>query len=100
MGRGSDDLGASLMANALRKIWASPARPDTIVFYNAGVRLLTRTSPAADATVGLASAGVDLVACGTCVSHFGLQDQLEAGRVSDMQEIVSLLLSADRTVSL
>jgi intracellular sulfur oxidation DsrE/DsrF family protein len=100
MGRGSDDLGAALMANALRKVWASSEKPAAIVFYNSGVKLLADTSPAIDAVEGLGAAGVDLVACGTCVTHFGISDRLTAGRVSDMQEIVGLLLGADRTVSL
>jgi sulfur relay (sulfurtransferase) complex TusBCD TusD component (DsrE family) len=52
-----------------------------------------------DALAGLAQAGVDLVACGTCVTHFGLGDVLRAGRVSDMQEIVQTMLAADKVVT-
>ncbi len=99
LGRGSDELGATLMANFLRKLWAAPSKPQVIIFYNAGVRLLARGAAALDAVDGLAGAGVDLVACGTCVAHFGIGDRLHAGRVSDMQEIVGLLGGAARVVT-
>jgi intracellular sulfur oxidation DsrE/DsrF family protein len=71
-----------------------------MLFYNSAVKLLTANSPVLDALTGLASAGVDLVACGTCVSFFGVADPLPAGRVSDMQEIVQIILAADKVVTM
>lgn len=100
MGRGSDELGRTLMANCLRKMWASPRKPDAVVFYNGGVKVLAAGSPALDAVTGLASAGVDLVACGTCVTYFELGPSLVAGRVSDMQEIVALMQGAESIITL
>ena len=98
-GRGSDQLGTTLMANFLRKLWAAPEKPAAILFYNSGVKLLATDAPALDALDGLVKAGVDLVACGTCVSFFGLRDTLRAGRVSDMQEIVQMMMAADKVVT-
>ncbi len=98
LGRGPEELGRALMGSMLRKLWAEEAKPDTIVFYNSAVKLLAPGSPVLDALTGLSEAGVDLVACGTCVAYFQLKD-LQAGRVSNMQEIVSLLVSADRVVT-
>jgi selenium metabolism protein YedF len=99
LGRGSDELGSTLMANFLRKLWAASEKPAAILFYNSGVRLLAEDARALDALAGLAHAGVDLVACGTCVSFFGLVDALRAGRVGDMQEIVQIMLAADKVVT-
>ena len=99
LGRGSDELGARLMVNFLRRIWASPERPAAVLFYNSGVKLLAHGAPALDAIDGLAVAGVDLVACGTCVTYYGIGDRLHAGRVSDMQEIVATVMSAAKVVS-
>ncbi len=99
MGRGDEELGAQLMGNYLRKLWISPVKPDAIVFYNSGVKLLRTGSRVLDALDGLSSAGVDLIACGTCVGHFQLESCLGIGRISDMQEIVSWQMSADRVVT-
>jgi selenium metabolism protein YedF len=100
MGKGDDQLGRQLIASCLRKLWAAERRPDAIIFYNAGVKLLADGSPVLDAAAGLSEAGVDLVACGTCIGYLGLKERLRAGRVSDMQEIVRLLMEADKTITL
>jgi intracellular sulfur oxidation DsrE/DsrF family protein len=88
------------MGSFLRTLLAAPEKPEALVFYNSGVLLLAAGSPALDALEGLARAGVDLVACGTCVGFFELAGKLAAGRESNMQEIVSLLLSAERTLTI
>jgi selenium metabolism protein YedF len=100
MGRGDDELGQRLMGAMLRKVWSSPAKPQSILFYNSSVKLLARGSSVLDALEGLAAAGVDLVACGTCVGHFQLKDQLATGRVSDMQEIVSQMMAAEKVITI
>ncbi|RPI29726.1 MAG: sulfurtransferase-like selenium metabolism protein YedF [Acidobacteria bacterium] len=100
MGRGDVELGQKLIGSFLRKLWARGDGPDAIVFYNSGVKLLARGSTVLDALEGLANAGVDLLACGTCVSFFSLKDSLAVGRVSDMGEIAELLMTADQTVTL
>jgi selenium metabolism protein YedF len=100
MGSGPDDLGRTLMASFLRTLCGASELPHAIVFYNAGVRLLAEGSPVLDALKKLESRGVDLPACGTCVSYFGLGDSLRAGRVSTMQELASLLTGASRVTTI
>ena len=94
-GRGDEQLGAALMGNFLRKLWSLESKPDKIVFYNSGVKLLAEGSPVLDALNGLAEAGVDLIACGTCVTHFDLKARLVAGRISDMQEIATAIMECE-----
>jgi selenium metabolism protein YedF len=100
MGSGDPELGERLIGAMLRKVWASAAKPQSILFYNSAVKLLARGSSVLDALEGLASAGVDLVACGTCVGHYQLKDRLALGRVSDMQEIVSQMLTAEKVITI
>jgi len=100
MGRGDAELGTQLIGSLLRKLWAQESKPDAVIFYNSGVKLMARSSRVLDALEGLADAGVDLVACGTCVAFFSLQDSLAVGRISDMREIAGLLITADRTVTI
>jgi len=99
MGSGSEELGTVLMAAFLRKVAASHVAPERIIFYNAGVKLLAEGSPARDAIEHLASSGVDLVACGTCVEFFGLRDAMKAGRIGSMEGIVADLMRADKVVT-
>ena len=95
MGAGSEELGKILIGSFLRKLQTSDTKPDKIVFYNAGVKLLAKDSEVLDALQELHKEGIDLVACGTCVNFFELQDTVVVGRVSTMPEIISILMSAE-----
>ncbi len=99
LGRGDDNLGGQLMGNFLRKIWALDNKPTRMIFYNSGVRLMAEGSPVLDALSGLHDAGVDLIACGTCVAYYDLANKIVVGRVSDMTEIASTLMTSDTVVS-
>jgi len=98
LGRGDDDLGRRLMTRFLGQLATLPKKPHVVAFYNAGVRLLVVGSAVVDVLQALEREGADLLACGTCVDHFGIRDQLAVGRVSDMREIVSAMLAADKVV--
>jgi selenium metabolism protein YedF len=100
MGSGDDDLGAKLMGSFLRKIWGQDRKPGKIIFYNSGVLLLAEGSEVLDALTGLAESGVDLIACGTCCTHFDIGHKLAIGRVSDMGEIAGLITGNERAVTI
>lgn len=100
MGRGDDALGGQIMAKFLGQLLAADRRPDAIVFYNSAVKLLTADSGVVDALDGLFKAGVDLVACGTCVAYFQLNEKIAVGRVSNMQEIVSLVTGSQSVITI
>jgi selenium metabolism protein YedF len=99
MGRGDDALGAKLLGNFLRTLAASDTHPETVVFYNAAVKLLAPGSAALDALQLLDDAGVELLACVTCLEHFGLTDRIAIGHVSNMREIVQRMAAAAKVVT-
>jgi selenium metabolism protein YedF len=98
-GRGDDNLGTSLMGNFLRKLWASTNKPDIIIFYNSGVKLMCEGSTVLDALSGLYEQGVELVACGTCIDFYGLDKNIKVGRRTDMVEIVSIMTEVDKVIT-
>lgn len=95
MGRGDDELGRTVLGNFLKTLVANPLRPDKIVCMNAGVKLLAAGAPTVATLQDLEGIGVEILACKTCVDHFGLQDQLRAGEISTMPTITDLLLRSD-----
>jgi selenium metabolism protein YedF len=99
LGRGDDELGAKLMGSFLRTLLTADAKPDRVVFYNSGVKLLAEGSPVLDVLNDLNRAGVQLVACGTCVGFFKLDDKVAKERVSNMSEIVCILMQADSVLT-
>lgn len=98
LGRGDDELGSQLMVNFLRTLAFRDDVPETVVCYNAGVKLALRDSPALPMLEALAQKGSDIVLCGTCVNYFQIADRLAVGRVGDMQGIVDALARADKVI--
>ena len=98
MGSGDDELGALLLRSFLKTQAELDRRPDAIIFYNDGVKLCCDGSYLLDDPRGLEEAGVEIIACGTCLNFFELVDQLRVGRVADMLEIAGLLADAGSVV--
>jgi intracellular sulfur oxidation DsrE/DsrF family protein len=99
LGRGSDELGKNMTGAFLRKLWASAKKPDTIIFYNSSVHLLTDKSSVLDALTGLSKAGVEIVACQTCIGLYEIEKKIVIGRIVDMTEIVSILMKSDTVIT-
>ncbi len=68
--------------------------PQKIVFYNNGVKLVTKSSPVIDHLRDLEKMGVELLLCATCVSFYNLEDQIGAGILSNMYVIAEAMASA------
>lgn len=100
MGNGPDELGKTIMGSFLRKLCLEENKPETIVFYTAGVKLLADGSPVLDAIDALSKAGVDMIACGTCVNYYKLADKIQPEMISDMPTIISLLMISDSVVTI
>ena len=98
MGRGDDDLGALLLRSFIKTQLQLERPPDTMIFYNAGVRLCCEGSPLIDDLLELEDRGVEIIACGTCLNFFELAPKLAVGRGSDMLEIATRLAEAGHIV--
>jgi len=98
VGHGDDQLGRLLAIAFVKALKSVAPRPRTIVLMNAGVKLAAEGSELVEALRELEAGGVELLACGTCLDFFHLKEALRAGRVSNMFEIASRLVAADRVV--
>jgi selenium metabolism protein YedF len=98
MGRGDDVLGDVLIRAFIHTLLQLKPLPATIICYNAGAKLAVKDSTVLDDLQQLAQAGVDILVCGTCVNYFGIGDQIAAGRISNMYEILETMAGAARLV--
>ncbi|MBN2259931.1 MAG: sulfurtransferase-like selenium metabolism protein YedF [Clostridiales bacterium] len=99
-GHGDNKLGNQLMGAFLKKVWGKDEKPDAIIFYNSAVKLLARGSDYLDALTGLEEAGVELLACGTCINSYELKEHMEVGLISGMQEIVEIMMEAESVITI
>ena len=100
MGRGDPELGHILIRSFFHTLGEVKPRPDRIVLFNTGVRLACQGSDVLEDLCALEAAGIEILACGTCLGYFELKDKLAAGRVSNMYDIAEAILGAGKVVNL
>jgi len=76
LGRGEEQLGSLLMATFLRVLGESKEKPESIIFWNTGVKLVCEGSRVLDHLKKLEEQGVMILACTTCLEYFELEDKL------------------------
>ena len=99
MGRGEAELGAILIRTFFHTLTESQPLPQTIIFYNSGVKLVVEDSPILDNLRALEAKGIELLACGTCLGYYNLKERIAVGSISNMYAIAETLLSADRVLT-
>jgi selenium metabolism protein YedF len=101
IGRGENyELGSLLMQKFLHELGWHRFKPKTIVLMNNGVKLVTDDSPEVGELKQLENQGVDILACGTCLSRLELTTKVAVGKVSNMTDIANILLGAEKVISL
>ena len=98
VGRGDDLLGAVLMKSFLHTLKEIEPRPWRLIFINAGVKLAAEGSDLLSVLKELEDLGVEILSCGTCLDFFTLKEKLIAGRVTNMYDIVTSLVSATNVI--
>jgi len=100
MGRGDDELGGILVRSFLHTLNEVEPLPATMIFINTGVKLTVQASPVVEDLQALEGRGVNILACGTCLGHFGLKEKIAVGEISNMYTIAETLLAAGKVVAL
>jgi len=100
LGAGDDELGEALIFKFLNELAGAQVMPERMLFLNSGVKLVADDSPALPQLRKLEAAGVEILACGTCVDWFDLGKRLAVGKQTNMTAIVAHLVASLRVVSL
>lgn len=96
---GSDkELGKILMKSFIFALTKQDAFPETIIFYNEGVKITTHVSDTVNDLLFLESEGVEIVNCGTCLDFFKLKDDLKVGSITNMYDIVERMEKAEKVI--
>lgn len=98
MGRGSEELGRTLMKGFLFAVSQLPVLPKTILFYNGGARLTVEGSDSLEDLKKMEAQGVEILTCGTCLNFYGLTEKLAVGGVTNMYVIVETLAGAGKVI--
>ena len=94
MGKGSDELGATLMKGFIYAVSQLEKLPKAMLFYNGGAKLTVEGAVSVEDLKNMEAQGVEILTCGTCLNFYGLTDKLAVGSVTNMYTIVEKLSSA------
>ena len=69
-----------------------------MILVNGAVRLAVEGSPCLEALQKLEAAGVTILVCGTCLTHFDLLDKKAVGQTTNMLDVVTSLQLAEKVI--
>jgi selenium metabolism protein YedF len=95
LGRGEEQLGSLLMATFLRVLGESKEKPESIIFWNTGVKLVCEGSRVLDHLKKLEEQGVMILACTTCLEYFELEDKIVVGKPTTMVKSIQSMFAGD-----
>lgn len=94
MGQGDEMLSKALMKGFVYALSQQDILPETVLLYNSGAFLSSEGSDNLDDLKELEAQGVEILTCGACINHYGLEDRLKVGGVTNMYEIVERMTAA------
>jgi len=95
-----NQLGQLLMKSFFYVMSEKETKPSDIILINRGVFLAAEGSPVLSALHELDRSGVSIMCCGTSLNHFKVREELNLGFVSNMYDIVEVLLRAKKVITL
>lgn len=101
VGEGDGELGYNLMKMALYTLAECGDAPASLLFMNAGVKLVAGGEEQVAASVrSLMEQGTEVLVCGTCLDFYGLKDAPLVGEVSNMYDILGRMREAAKVITL
>ena len=98
LGRGDDELGAKLMLTFLANLGELGKDLWRIILLNGAVKLSANDGEALNMLKALAASGVDILVCGTCLSHYGLLEKKQVGETTNMMDVISSMAYAKKII--
>lgn len=98
MGQGDDALGETLMKGFIYTLTEIEELPKAILFYNRGVFLTSLIKSSVKDLLSLQERGVEILSCGACINFYNLEDKLSVGSTTNMYNIVTKQLSANKVI--
>jgi selenium metabolism protein YedF len=100
MGSGSAELGKILIKGFLFSLTELPLLPKTVIFLNAGVKLVAEGSNTVPDLQLLLEKGTEIYACGTCLNYYQLIEKVAVGEIIDMFGITNHLAASAKLITL
>ncbi len=98
LGQGVEELGRLLIKGFINTLPELDKKPGTLVFLNTGIFLALKESPVLESLKRLEKDGTKILVCGTCLDYYQKKDELAAGIISNMYDILDELSRAGKVL--
>lgn len=98
IGTGDESIGRMLLHSFLKTLPEVSPPVTVIALMNSAVKVACENSEYINALEHLVSKGTKVYVCGMCLDYFKLKDKLRVGTLSNMFEITTLLVNADKVL--
>lgn len=98
MGEGDEVLGKMLMKGFIFALTQLDEKPGKILLFNHGAKLSCKGSDSLKDLTALEEGGTEILTCGTCLNHYGLEEQLSVGEVTNMYMIAETMMQASKII--
>ncbi|TCZ78851.1 transcriptional regulator [Paenibacillus albiflavus] len=89
-GKGDQQLGETVLETFFTILKQQETLPHAVFCMNSGVKALTNASLVSLHLGELEQKGVEVLACRTCVDHYGVESDLAAGKIKGMNDFIQL----------
>ncbi len=100
MGFGDDVLGKKLMISFIKTLEEMGDELWRLVFVNNGVKLAVKDSPVLEELLDYEKDKLQILVCGTCLTHFDLLEDKRVGETTNMLDIVTAMQLADSVITI
>ena len=100
LGNGDDELGKKLIISFIKTIKEMGDELWRLVLVNNGVKFTIDRSPVLEDLVAYENDGLNILVCGTCLTHFGLLEAKKIGETTNMLDIVTAMQLADKVINI
>jgi sulfur relay (sulfurtransferase) complex TusBCD TusD component (DsrE family) len=100
MGSAPHELQTVLVINFFRTLLKENEIPGTIFFYADGVKLNTHGSVIEDLLIELASRGTAIITCTTCLNFYNIQQELSSGIKGGMPDLIRLMATSKKVITI
>ena len=100
MGDAPPELQKTLILNYLKLLIENDLKPLALCFYAEGVKLVVEGSKVLEQLKILEARGVPLLTCMTCLRFYNLTDEVRAGNIGGMDDILSAQKRAGKVITL
>lgn len=100
LGHAEPAPGQRVLGNYLRALAEMDMRSHAICLWTAGVQMVAADSSVLETLRALRTADVPIIACRTCLEHYGLVDRVAVGEIGTMAQVIELQAIAGKFITL